>query len=275
MLRSLQNLTDAVILATDGEIGSVDQFYFDDEKWTVRYLVVKTGSWIARKKVLISPIAVQGFDRSLNVIRVSLTRKQVEESPDLDTDKPVSRQMEAQFHDYYRWPYYWTGAGVWGIAPYPGGMIGRPYPIPSTRTDPSSGEQPEEKGDPHLRSSHTVRGYGIEATDRRFGHVEDFIFDDESWTIRYLVIDTVNFWPSKSVLVSPEWVGSISWADRKFRVNLTEEQIKNSPEFRPDEPINREYEERLYDYYGRPRYWSQDSSPGLGDAAQSPGRFVI
>ncbi|HLE01774.1 MAG TPA: PRC-barrel domain-containing protein [Bdellovibrionota bacterium] len=267
MLKSLESLTNMVVQATDGEIGSVEEFYFDDEKWTVRYLVVQTGGWLTGKKVLISPIAVEQINVPARAIHVSLTRKQVEDSPSIDTDKPVSRQLEARYYDYYRWPYYWTGAGVWGMAPYPAGMLGRPptsasYASETAGTETSANQ--ESKGDPHLRSSDVVRGYRIEATDGRFGHVDDFIIEDDSWRIRYLVADTVNFWPSKSVLISPEWVDSISWKDRKCRVNLAENVIKGSPEYLPGETITRDYEERLYSHYGRPKYWSSERSDASG-----------
>ena len=256
VLKSIHSLTHSVLQATDGEIGKVEECLFDDEKWTVRYLVVKTGSWLSGKKVLISPKSVRGVNLWEKSLLVSLTRKQVEQSPDIDTDKPVSRQMETQFHDYYGWPYYWADAGYWGMAPYPGGIPGSPYhqldPV-----GPSRLEGGQKRGDPHLRSTREVTGYGIEASDDGFGHVQDFIVDDASWGIRYLVIDTMNFWPSKSVVLAPEWVDSISWTDRRIRVGLSKESIKSSPEYRTDRPFDRDYEERLYSHYGRARYWDQ------------------
>jgi sporulation protein YlmC with PRC-barrel domain len=269
MFLSLKSLKKSKILASDGEIGHVEEFLFDDEKWTVRYLVVNTGSWLTGRKVLVSPISVQEIDDPANTIRVSLTRQQVEASPDIDSDKPVSRQNEAQYYDYYRWPYYWEGGGIWGGSPYPG-MLGGQYRFPT-----SPPKVPPEKRDSHLRSTHIVQGYEIEATDHLFGRVEDFIIDDATWSIRYLVIDTVRFWPNKSVILSPEWVDSISWEERRIRVNLTEDKIKNSVEYNPDAPVNREYEERLYDYYGRPKYWDSDNSPGFQQAMRRPGRFVL
>ncbi|OFZ53327.1 MAG: hypothetical protein A2428_10265 [Bdellovibrionales bacterium RIFOXYC1_FULL_54_43] len=265
MLRPLRSFTNATVKATDGEIGSVEQFYFDDQKWTIRYLVINTGGWLTGRKVLISPIAVGRMEPMPETIRISLTRKQIEGSPNIETEKPVSRQMEMKYHDYYRWPYYWTGAGIWGMAPYPAGMLGQ-VPISPTQPDPLS-DSSKEQGDDHLRSTHAVTGYRIEASDGRFGHVEDFIIDDESWSIRYLIIDTINFWPSKSVLISPQWVDSISWAGRKFRINVTEDKIKKAPEFHPNTPISREYEEKLHDHYGRPKYWGRDSRDSTPDSS--------
>jgi hypothetical protein len=209
---------------------------------------------------------------------VDLTQEQVRKSPDIDVDKPVSRQKEIQYFAYYRWPYYWTGAGIWGIGPYPS-ALGRTYPmgvpsasyLESNSFHPEEGEVQEEleqsKGDPHLRSMRELIGYRISAEDQVFGHVENLIFDDETWTIRYLVVDIKNWWPSKSVLLAPDWVKSISWLDREIHVDLTAKKIRNSPEFRPHQPIQRDYEERLYDYYGRKKYWE--------DVIQHPGRYVV
>jgi hypothetical protein len=270
MLLSLRGLKDSHVRATDGIIGKVEQFLFDDEKWTVRYLLVNTGGWLNGRKVLISPISVVGRESLKDTIEVSLSRHEVEQSPDIDTDKPVSRQMEAHYHDYYGYPYYWGSAGVWGFAGYPSQMIGRLAAVPSAYSVPES-----DKGDPHLRSTEAVHGYRIDATDHHFGQLEDFVIDNESWEIRYLVIDTVKFWPSKSVLIAPHWVDSISWTDRNFKIGLTEEQIKKSPEYNSEEPVNRQYEKRLYDYYGRPSYWEKEEAPHLSRPARQAGHFNL
>jgi len=256
MLRSTQTLKGYAIQATDGLLGKIEEILFDDDQWAVRYFVVNTGSWLTGKKVLISPIAVKGIKAENQTMIVTLSRQQVKQSPDIDTDKPVSRQMEIQYYDYYHWPYYWTGAGVWGIAPDPAGMLARPYSVSPSEKE---AHKDERKDDPHLRSENEVRGYAIEATDARFGQVEDFIIDEESWKIHYLIIDTIKYWPSRSVLISPDWVLSISWADRKLRVNLAKDQIKSSPTFDATAPLDRAYEERLFNYYHRAKYWDKGS----------------
>jgi hypothetical protein len=115
----------------------------------------------------------------------------------------------------------------------------------------------KEKGDPHLRSTREVIGYHIRATDGKIGHVEDFIADDESWTIHYMVVDTQTWLRGKRVLIAPAWVSKVDWVEKSVYVNLRKESVKDSPEFDPTKPINREYEVRLYDYYGRPRYWER------------------
>ena len=251
MLRSVKRLKGYKIQAEDGEIGKVDDFFFDGDKWTIKYLVVEIGNWLARQEVLLSPVTLGRPDWTAEVFPVKLTKKQVENSPEIDTEKPVSRQQEIKLHKHYGWPYYWMQA------PSPG--------LGTTAVPPSHYmPEPEQTGaatmviedvDPHLRSTKEVTDYRIQAIDGEIGHVEDFIVDDEIWMIRYLVIDTRNWLPGKKVLVSPLWIESIEWGGAKVEVDLTREQIKTSPEFDPSMPVNRKYEERLYDFYGRPKYW--------------------
>ncbi len=251
MLRSLNKLIGYKIEATDGDIGSVQDFYFHDDTWTIRYLVVDTGKWLPGRLVLLSPVAITAGepDWSNHRFPVALTKKQIEESPSAGTDRPVSRQYETELHKYYGWPVYW------GAAPLPGHTpIGRAREGAAGR--PREGEEIKE-ADPDLRSLQEVNGYHIQATDEEAGHVEDFIADTDAWVIRYMVVDTRNWLPGRKVLVSPEWLDGVSWHERLVKVNLAREEIKKSPEFNPSEPVNREYEVRLYDYYGRPAYWNQ------------------
>jgi hypothetical protein len=101
-----------------------------------------------------------------------------------------------------------------------------------------------------------VMGYNIQAPDGKIGQMDQFIIDDKDWFIRYMVVDIrtrLIFW--KRVLVSQDWIERVSWANSTVYVDLPKELIKNSPEYDPAAPVNREYEERLYDYYGRPKYW--------------------
>ena len=258
MQKSTKDLKGNAIVATDGDIGKVDDFYFDDKSWTIRYLVASTGNWFLGKDVLLSPFAVGKADLSSGRINVKLTKKQVEESPSIDTDKPVSRQHEADYHDYYGYPYYWTGPYLWGSMFYP------QLPDSDREIVEERRAEREEAGDVHLRSAAKVTGYHIEATDGGVGHVEDFIIDDETWEIRYMVVDTRNWLPGKKVLISPRWIDRVSWDDSKVYVNLSREAIKSGPEYHPD-TLNREYEGKLHDHYDRPRYWD---SPVVGP--QSP-----
>lgn len=253
MLRSAKSLDGYAIRAKDGDIGKVSEFYFDDQTWTIRYLVVNTGNWLDSRPVLI-PRAVLGQPNwEGQVFAVALTRDQVEHSPDADTDQPVSRQKEIDLHTYYSVPYYWmaeSGMGAFGMSD---------DSVFKTEADPEDAAK-EEEGNPHLRSMHQVIGYGIRAQDGEIGHVEDFILDDETWSIRYIVVDTRNWLPGKKVLVVPQWIEKIEWAGAMVAVNLERKHIEAGPEFDPSAPVNRAYEERLYDYYGQPKYWEGEES---------------
>jgi hypothetical protein len=252
MLRSVKGLYDYKVRAKDDAIGQVDDFFFDDYTWTMRYLVVDIGNWLEGRRVLISPVALGQPRWESRDFPVNLTKQQVELSPDIDTDQPVSRQMEERLHLHYAWPVYWqfvgpmagpTAVGAWAAAR-------------AAREQRVAREQ-ELTGDPHLRSVQEVTGYQIQARDDEIGHVADFIVEDESWLIRYLVVDTGTWLPGRQVLVAAWWIAQVDWAGRKVHVDLDRESIQDSPEFDPSAPVNREYETVLYDYYGRPKYWDR------------------
>ena len=254
MLRSLKELEHYAVSATDGDIGHVADFLLDDERWIVRYLVVETGGFFTGRRVLISPISFRQVDWSTRGFHLALTKDKVKNSPSVDVDKPVSRQHELDWFGYYGYPRYWGYSGLWGMGAYPGLLA-------AGRSNGAPAEEPGGSGDVHLRSAEEVRGYHIQGTDGPMGHVDDFIIDDETWEVRYLVIDTRNWWLDKKVLVSPYWANRISWAEGEVFVEMSRQKIKNSPEWNATAPINREYETRLYDYYGRPVYWDSGDRP--------------
>ena len=253
MLRNVTRLEGYVIRAMDGELGTVYQLYFDDETWVIRYLTVELG-WLGGRRVLISPLSVTHVDWIDKRLDVALTKSQVENSPNIDTDKPVSRQHEIAYSGYYGYPYYWGGAFLGGPANYPGG-VGMPYK-PSTEPTPA---RIGKDTDSHLRSTKAVTGYHIEATDGEIGHVGAFIVDDAAWAIRYIEVATKNWWPGKKVLVSPAWIERMSWEDSKVYVGLSREAIKSAPEFVDFTRITREYEDQLYSHYGKPPYWLHEA----------------
>ena len=255
MLKSVKNLRGYTIQATDGEIGKVHEFYFDDKLWEIRYLVVDTGGWFSGRRVLISPTALGQPDWKQEIFPVSLTKEQVENSPDTDMEKPISRQYESKLYQYYNWPIYW-GEPAYIDAETAAKLRAKALTAAEKAKVAEEAEEEEDKGSSHLRSTGEVIGYNIQANDGEIGHVEDFIVDDETWIIRYMVIDTRDWLPGKKVLVASQWIENVTWAESKVYVELSRESIKNSPEFDPSAPVNREYEEKLYDYYGRPKYWA-------------------
>lgn len=255
MLRSLNEIRTYRISAKDDEIGRVDDSLFDDREWVVRYVVVDTGKWLPGRLTLVSPVSIAGVDWKDEAVSVRLSREEIENGPSIEAKKPVSREKEKDLVVHFAWPAYWVPAGTFGEPM----NVGTPAAKGVIELEEES-VGGAAKRESHLRSVNEVTGYKILATDGKIGHMEDFITDDESWTIRYVVIDTRDWLPGKKVLISPEWVKAIIWEEGQVDVGMTKDVIKESPEFDPSAPVNREYETRLYDYYGRPKYWEQDES---------------
>lgn len=248
MLSKAKTLNGYKLDSLDGTIGKVKEFYFDDRHWTIRYLVADTGNWLTGRKVLISPYALNRVLESEKHLSVDLTKKQIEKSPALGTHKPVSQQFEEDYYGYYGWPAYWGGSSVWGNSTY----------LERDRNKRGAFIKGAKAWDRHLRSTHEVTGYHLQALDGELGHIEDFVIDDDSWTIRYLVIGTKNWWPGKRVLVSPQWIESVSWSESKVFINLSREAIKESPPFTEDSLLNRDYEVGLHRHYNRKGYWMDE-----------------
>jgi hypothetical protein len=281
MLLNARDLQGLPIHATDGELGKVDEFLFDDRSWAVRYLVVDTGPWLLGQQVLIAPASIGAVDWGAGWLPVNLTREQVENSPSIESHLPVSRQHEEELSQYYGWPAYWGEAGVWGGGIYP--MMGPPMGAVGPEWEAAVGaptaEEARERmaegqeGDPHLRSTKEVAGYHLHATDGDIGHVETFLIEDGTWAIRYLIVDTRNWWPGKKVLLPPQVIRAVSWAQALVDVDLTRDQIRSAPEWDPLlTSIDRDYETRLFEHYGRPGYWatppgSAAPPPAVGDAS--------
>jgi uncharacterized protein YrrD len=245
MLNKAKTLKGYTLHSLDGEIGKVKEFYFDDRHWTIRYLVADTGNWLMGRQVLISPYAMAAMNKEKQYIAVNLTKKQIEDSPSLNSDKPVSKQFEEAYYAYYGWPMYWDGLDMWGSYPY---IIRDPEQLKKSN-------QGGKAWDPNLRSTHDVSGHNVQATDGEIGHVEDFIVDDQTWAIRYLIIDTRNWWPGKKVLISPRWIDRVSWSESKVFVNLLRETIRQSPEYTDESLLTRDYETELHRRYNRQGYW--------------------
>ena len=223
MLQRLNPMRGAPVQAQDGDIGEVTDFYFDDERWTVRYAVVKTGNWLSGRAVLIPLWALLAPDWVHHRIPVRLTRDQVRHSPNVDTERPVSRQMEMEALKYYQFPLYWAGPALWG-----------PVVVPTVLSAPAEGRAadpmpPQDPAATHLRSCREVRGYHVKTRDGEQGHVDDFLIDDGSWTIEHLIVDTSNWIGGKSVLVSPGSVEAIDWSTQTIEVALSRAALMDKP----------------------------------------------
>ena len=256
MLRTIKAVLGYTLFATDKNLGSAKDFCFDDHLWIIRYLVADTGNWLPGRHVLIGTEALGQPDWKQGLFPIGLTAQQIEESPDIQDDAPVSIQQEEKLRAYFSWQRYWGEKPF--IQPAAGATFGLVGVTPAPEIVPSDVQESLHvpTGDPHLRSVNEVCGYSIQVRDGHIGQVEDFVIDDTTWKIHYMIVDTGNWLPGKKVLVSPEWIKSVSWPDQTVDLDMTQEEVKHSPEFDPSLPINREYEARLYDYYGRPKYWS-------------------
>jgi hypothetical protein len=268
MLRSTNDLEGFLIGATDGTIGHVKDFYFDDNRWVVRYLVAETGSWLSSRMVLISPIAIGKPDWFDRILPVSITRTQVKNSPDIDTDKPVSRQYEMEYFGYYGYyPYYWGASGLWGASAYPDTLlagVGRaesaviPHTVAADQARVAREVDRHKNDDQHLRSGNAIKKYHIEATDGDIGHVQGLLLDEETWAIRYLIVNTSNWWLGHQVLIAPAWIQNVNWTDRTVSVNLTRQAVKDAPPYDSAVALDRDEEIGLHKHHQREGYWASE-----------------
>jgi hypothetical protein len=246
MLRSTKEIEGFTIVASDGPLGSVDEFFFDDDSWVIRYAVVNTGSWLFGKKVLLPPLLFRCPDWKNYCLPVKLTKEQVRNSPDIDTEKPVSRQQELNLHKFFGWMPYWDSSALGAV----------PTPIMnSSQSTTESISAPTPEQDSHLRRTKEVFGYRIKTRNGEIGHLNDFLLHEDLRLIRYAAVEIRSLFSIKKVLLSKDWIKSISWNDQTLYLDLDREFVKNSPEFNPANPVDREFEARLHDYYGRSKYW--------------------
>ena len=246
MLMAVSALKDYTILAGDSRLGTVSDVLFDDESWSIRWLVADTGDWLTDRKILIHPSAIGWIDHDRRDLPVAMTKSQVEKSPSLSRDRPVSMQMQGQLYDYYGWDPVWGGSGYFGGGL---GMMGSSA-YSGMGAPPRPNGHAANDGDPHLRSTTAVTGSHIEATDGEIGHVENMLIDDTRWYVRYLIVDTKNWWFGKHVLISPYAVKGIRWSDHSMTLDVTRQRVKDSPAWDPIAMIDQVYEKKLHGHYG-------------------------
>jgi sporulation protein YlmC with PRC-barrel domain len=247
-------ITGYQLRAKDGTIGSIDDLLFDESHFGVRWVVVDTGTWLPGRKVLLPPSVLGAPDVDVREYPVDLDKDQIEDAPGLASDQPVSRQMETGIYGYYGWTPYWYGGFGY---PALGGMVpagAMPVTPPAWSEDPQN-VQAGDLGDPQLRSANEVTGYNVEATDGGVGHIEDVMIDEKDWVIRYLMVDTKNWWPGKKVLISPDWRREIVWSEQRIYVDVTRDKVKNAPEFDPTMTVDRDYEDSMFAHFGFRPYW--------------------
>ena len=237
------------IEASDGSLGTVNDFLFSDDSWRIRWLVVDTGNWLSGRKVLLHPSALGQPDPALRQFPVNLTKRQVKGSPDISTDQPVSWQMESYLYDYYGWDPYWTSSH------FGTGAIATPFVLPLYQAetelrDPGIVDLQSKDDDPHLRSIEAVTGYHVHAIDGEIGHVEDLIIEDAGWSVRYIKVDTRNQWPENRVLILPRSIRNIDWKARLVYLDVNRQKVQNSPPYDPSTTVDGAYDETFLTYYG-------------------------
>jgi hypothetical protein len=249
MLIKASDLKGFKITATDGSIGTVTDFLFDDQSWTLRWIVVDTGTWLSGRKVLL-PVSVLGHpDTSARSFPVRLSMASVKDSPAIDTHEPVSLQHEERMYGYYNMSPYWgNGFYMGGYGGWSAGMSEAHYADSRRRQDEISARR-HQNDDLHLRSIATVTGYNLRATDGSIGHVDGFLIDDTDWTIHYLTVDTKNWWPGKHVLISPRSAKDMSWAESLVSLDMDRQTVMDSPAYDPSVPVDAAFEARMATHY--------------------------
>ena len=253
MLRVGSSLKGYEVEASDGRVGSVQDLLFDDISWKLRWLVVDTGDWLNRRRVLIHPSVIGRIDDEDSALQIKLARSIITDAPGILLDRPVSLQQQKSLYDYYDWDAAWDGS-TFGQ----GTMVNDFKPVMRFDSDTvgvAAGESFHvEDGDPHLRSLSEIIGYHIHANDGDIGHAQDVLIDDNGWLINYLIVDTSNWWIGHHVLLSPYSVTKIEFSDRKIQVNTNMAKIQSSPPWKPEELVDEAYQAQLHEHYGWPAY---------------------
>jgi hypothetical protein len=223
MLQNTQELYGKKLAALDGDIGHIKDFYFDDQAWAVRYVVVDTGAWLTGRLVLLSPHAFEKLDQHESALQVKLHKKQIQDSPSIASHETVSQQFEASYYRSYGWPVYWEGGQMWGAS-------GDPLRLSPQPRDFAVRRALEPRADHHLQSTKAMTGYHIEAVDGTIGHVAGFHVNARSWAICELVVETGHWHLGKQILVSPSKIERIDFLERKVFVKLTKADVQRTGE---------------------------------------------
>ncbi len=236
------------VVGKDEDFGSVDDALIDEKDLTIRYFTVKTGNWFSGEKMYISPASIESINVNDEVITTDITKEEAENAPRLEGRELIDRTYETNFHTHYGLNPYWTGPGVWGTS-FTARELAAQQPVAMPEPEEDS------KGEPEIYKAKDIIRYEFAAQDDSFGQVEDLLIEEDSYKVRYFVIDTRKFFGGKKVLISADWVENIDWIKAQIQTNVTKEQVENSPEYLPEIPLSREMEVDLYSYYNRAPYW--------------------
>ncbi|PYZ98764.1 hypothetical protein CR205_09385 [Alteribacter lacisalsi] len=233
------------VFGEEGEIGSVSDLFFDEHTWTVRYIVMNAGNWLKGEQRFLSPASIQSYSVEEERLHANITKEQAKESPSPE-DEPMTRKFERQFSKFYGLNPYWMGAGLWGSGAVPRDL---------TREDPDSLDDLREE-ETSILSVKDLIGYELSTGDESFGKVKDVLIEEDSFKIRYFVVDTNRWLPGgKEVVVSTEWILDVNWSQSLVSVELSKDKIKSAPEYVEDMTLDRDMETSVFKHYGKPKYW--------------------
>jgi hypothetical protein len=222
-LKSTKEILGNTLAALDGDIGHIRDFYFDDNIWVIRYAIADTGPWLTGRLVLLSPHAFGRLDLNKKTLHINLRKMQIQDSPSIESHKPVSRQFEVEYYRYYGWPAYWAGDAMWGMGAFP-------VLVPPLTEEVDTQRIYYHRDDKHLHSAVEVIGYPIETVNGKIGHVTGFLVDDRSWAIRELVVEAGHWYSGKEIRIPIEKVDRISFKESKVIVSLTKADIEKTAE---------------------------------------------
>jgi hypothetical protein len=207
MLLLTKQIEGAVVEASDGKLGKLVDFLFDDRDWSIKNLVLDAGTWLNSRRVTLPPDLIQRKDWADHRLMITgLTREQVVKSPNVETHVPVGDLSKLEEATIIDWGLYWIK------------ILDHPWQV---------------SDDPHIRNTEEMIKYHLRETDGRMGHIADFLIDDEVWQIKFIEADTRNWWPGKHVLIAPERIDSIDGENRIVHVNLSREALEHSPVYQP------------------------------------------
>jgi sporulation protein YlmC with PRC-barrel domain len=244
MLRSCKSLEGYSLNASDGEIGHLKTIHFNDEDWSVKYLVVDIGSFWNEKKVLVLPNASYQFSWIEQNISVKLTRNQIKEALPYSSDLPVSDQHELINKLNFK--------SLYLIEPWSGSFL--PLWFPDLKAGQALQNIVQEIGDKDLRCAKTITGYQVVLKDKEFGKVEDFILDCNEWIIRDIVIDANHILHSNKKIIPVSKIKVFDTDNQKIELELSSHELLDYTDYNEHQAVNREYVIKFYDYYGRLKY---------------------
>lgn len=247
MLRSIEDLIKSGVTCPDGDLGRVEQVYFDVRTWGMCYLIVDTSAWGYGEKIWVPLRCISQIDFASGVVKLNRTQQKMLSSSSLDTKTPVSRLQEVRIFDYYDCKPYWEEANFHGTPHDPAAPLEPDANTRMTEQMNALNALNALNATVHPLSTKEVGGFTIEALEGPIGHIRDFVFDDETWLIRYLTVDTRDWWQSESeVLLSTESFKCIDSTTSTISTSLSRDAIKRSPAYIDAVPLSRMYETQLH-----------------------------